>query len=276
MYTLQEHKGKKGRCNNLGIKEGAGWIAIFFAVTVIDVVYHTWRAQQGMGLELRMLAPVEAISDGIDRCKEMGRPLYLTIGCYAELSGLYAPMTISAINIQRYASRLAIRRDVETWFMIPMIPEALPLVDGIYREVCVAEGKPEAYKRDHVQWFGQLEAGYSTGAAGVAGRIRAGTAICAGALSGTGDIAPTAVNRTVGALMIGGNARYTHQGVYSIWFDYSLWTSDVYAAGAYCAGDPFMRSSVVAQDVITWLCVALPLIALILGAAGLGTDWLAI
>ena len=260
----------------MAIKEGAGWIAIFFAVTVLDVIYHTWRASQGMGLELRMLAPVEAISDGIDRCKEMGRPLYLTIGCYAELSGLYAPMTISAINIQRYASRLAIRRDVETWFMIPMIPEALPLVDGIYREVCVAEGKPEAYKRDHVQWFGQLEAGYSTGAAGVAGRIRAGTAICAGALSGTGDIAPTAVNRTVGALMIGGNARYTHQGVYSIWFDYSLWTSDVYAAGAYCAGDPFMRSSVVAQDVITWICVALPLIALILGAAGVGTGWLAI
>jgi hypothetical protein len=55
-----------------------------------------------------------------------------------------------------------------------------------------------------------------------------------------------------------------------------LWTSDVYAAGAYCAGDIFMRSSVVAQDVITWICVALPLIALILGAAGLGTDWLAI
>jgi hypothetical protein len=177
----------------MAIKEGAGWIAIFFAVTVIDVVYHTWRASQGMGLDLRMLAPVEAISDGIDRCKEMGRPLYLTIGCYAELSGLYAPMTISAINIQRYASRLAIRRDVETWFMIPMIPEAMPLVDGIYREVCVAEGKPEAYKRDHVQWFGQLEAGYSTGAAGVAGRIRAGTAICAGALSGTGDIAPTLI-----------------------------------------------------------------------------------
>jgi hypothetical protein len=260
----------------LALKEGAGWIAIFFAMTVVDVLYHTWRAQAGMTLDLRALAPVEAISDGIDRCKEMGRPLYLTIGCYAELSGLYAPMTISAMNIQRYAARLAIRRDVETWFMIPMIPEALPLVDGIYREVCVAEGKPEAYKRDHVQWFGQLEAGYSTGAAGVAGRIRAGTAICAGALSGTGDIAPTAVNRTVGALMIGGNARYTHQGVYSIWFDYSLWTSDVYAAGAYCAGDPFMRSSVVAQDVISWVCILLPLIALLLGAAGVSTDWLAI
>lgn len=245
-------------------------------MTVVDVLWHTMQASRGMALELRALAPVEAISDGIDRCKEMGRPLYLTIGCYAELSGLYAPMTISAMNIQRYASRLAVRRDVEPWFMIPMIPEALPLVDGIYREVCVAEGKPEAYKRDHIQWFGQLEAGYSTGAAGVAGRIRAGTAICAGALSGTGDIAPTAVNRTVGALMIGGNARYTHQGVYSIWFDYSLWTSDVYAAGAYCAGDPFMRSSVIAQDVITWFCVILPLIALVVGLAGYGTDWLGV
>jgi hypothetical protein len=251
LHSLTRKKKEKKGNSKMALQEGAGWIAIFFVVTILDVLYHTMLASSGQGLELRMLAPVEAISDGIDRCKEMGRPLYTTVGCYAELSGLYAPMTISAINIQRYAARLAIRRDVETWFMVPMIPEAMALIDGIYREVCVAEGKPEAYKRDHVQWFGQLEAGYSTGAAGIAGRIRAATAICAGALSGTGDIAPTATNRTVGALMIG-----------------------VYAAGAYCAGDPFMRSSVVAQDVITWICIILPLVALLVGAAGLGLDWM--
>ncbi len=254
----------------MSLREGGGWVAIFFIMTMVDVLYHTWGALSGkMKLELRMLAPVEAISDGIDRCKEMGRPLYLTIGCYAELSGLYAPMTISGVNIQRYAARLAIRSDVDPWFMVPMIPEALALIDGVYREVCVAEGKPEAYHRDHVQWFGQLEAGYSTGAAGMAARLRAGTAICAGALSGTGDIAPTATNRTVGALMIGGNARYTHQGVYSIWFDYSLWTSDVYAAGAYCSGEALLRSSVMAMDIITFVCVILALASL-----GLGTGWL--
>jgi hypothetical protein len=259
---------------SINIKPGSGWIAIFFIVAIIDVLYHNRGAASGtMNMELRMLAPVEAISDGIDRCKEMGRPLYMTIGCYAQLSGQYAPMTISAINIQRYAARLAVRRDVEPWFMVPMIPEALPLIDGVYREVCVAEGKPEAYKPENIQWFGQLEAGYSTGAAGIASRIRAGTAICAGAMSGTGDIAPTAANRTVGALMVGGNARYTHQGVYSIWYDYTLWTSDVYAAGAYCSGDPTLLSSILAQDVITWMCIVIGLVSLVVGV-GVGVDWL--
>lgn len=254
----------------MSFRAGAGWVAIFFVVALVDVLYHTWSALSGkLAMELRMLAPVESISDGIDRCKEMGKPLYLTIGCYAELSGLYAPMTISGINIQRYTSRLAVRRDVDPWFMVPMIPEALALIDGVYREVCVAEGKPEAYHRDHVQWFGQLEAGYSTGAAGMAARLRAGCAVCAGAMSGTGDIAPTATNRTVGALMIGGNARYTHQGVYSIWYDYTLWTSDVYAAGAYCSGDVLLRSSVMANDIITFVCIAIGVVAL-----ALGTDWL--
>jgi hypothetical protein len=259
---------------SMSLQAGAGWIAIFFVFALIDVLYHNAGAKSGkMNMELRMLAPVEAISDGIDRCKEMGKPVYLTVGCYAQLSGLYAPMTISAINIQRYAATLAIRRDVEPWFMVPMIPEALPLIDGVYREVCVAEGKPEAYQPDHIQWFGQLEAGYSTGAAGMASRIRAGTAICAGAMSGTGDIAPTAANRTVGALMVGGNARYTHQGVYSIWYDYTLWTSDVYAAGAYCSGDPNLLSSILAQDVVTWLAVIITLLALVVGA-GIGVEWL--
>jgi hypothetical protein len=259
---------------SITLKTGAGWILIFFIVALLDVIYHTMGALSGkMALELRSLAPVEAIADGVDRCKEMGKPVYLTAGCYAQLSGLYAPMTISAINIQRYTLRMAIREDVEPWIMVPMIPEALPLLDGIYREVCVAEGKPEAYKRDHVQWFGQLESGYSTGCMGIAERIRAGTAVCAGAMSGTGDIAPTAANRTVGALMIGGCARYTHQGVYSIWYDYTLWTSDVYAAGAYCSGEPLMRASVIAQDIVTWICIGLSLIALAAGT-GIGVGWL--
>jgi len=254
-----------------------GWIAIFFVVTLVDVAVHTWGALTGrMPLELRLLAPVEAISDGVDRCKEMGKPLYMTVGCYAQVSGLYAPFTISGINIQRYAATLAIRRDVECWYMVPMIPEVLPLIDGVYREVCVAEGKPEAYKRDHVCWFGQLEAGYSTGCAGMVARLRPGTSVCAGAMSGTGDIAPSATNRTVGSLMIGGCARYTHQGVYSVWYDYTLWTSDVYAAGAYCAGTPLMRASVVAQDVLLEIAVALGLIALVVGLSGAGLGWLKI
>ena len=260
--------------SSISFQTGAGWIAIFFFTALINVLYHNAGAKSGtMNMDLRLLAPVEAISDGIDRCKEMGKPVYMTIGCYAQLSGQYAPMTISAINIQRYAARLAIRRDVEPWFMVPMIPEALPLIDGVYREVCVAEGKPEAYKPEQIQWFGQLEAGYSTGCAGIATRIRAGTAICAGAMSGTGDLAPTAANRTVGALMIGGNARYTHQGVYSIWYDYTLWTSDVYAAGAYCSGDPNLLSSILAQDITTWMCIGIALLTLAVGSFA-GTDWL--
>lgn len=260
--------------STIAVQPAAGWIVIVFVIAIITVIYHNRGAKSGtMNMELRMLAPVEAISDGIDRCKEMGKPVYLTIGCYAQLTGQYAPMTISAINIQRYAARLAIRRDVEPWFMVPMIPEALPLIDGVYREVAVAEGKPEAYKPENIQWFGQLEAGYSCGAAGIASRIRAGTAVCAGAMSGTGDIAPTAANRTVGALMIGGNARYTHQGVYSIWYDYTLWTSDVYAAGAYCSGDPNLLSSILAQDILTWMCVAIALVGAVVGL-GVGVEWM--
>jgi hypothetical protein len=227
-----------------------------------------------MKLDLRLLAPVEAISDGIDRCKEMGKPLYTTTGAYAQLSGLYAPMTISAINILRYGLRMAVQRDVEPWIMVPQLPEALPLLDGIYREVCVAEGKPEAYKPENVQWFGQLETGYSTGCCGMIARLRPGMSLCVGCMTGTGDSRPSALNRTVGSLMIGGNARYTHQGTYSIWFDYTLWISDVYAAGAYCTGEPLMLSSVVAQDVTTFLAVGLSLLALVLGLSGIGVDWL--
>ena len=146
--------------SSISFQTGAGWIAIFFFTALINVLYHNAGAKAGtMNMELRMLAPVEAISDGIDRCKEMGKPLYMTIGCYAQLSGQYAPMTISAINIQRYAARLAVRRDVEPWFMVPMIPEALPLIDGVDREVCIR--KMAALAVIQPSWIDKVERMYA-------------------------------------------------------------------------------------------------------------------
>jgi hypothetical protein len=238
-------------------------------IAVINVLYYTWAAiKERHGLELRLLAPVQAISDGVDRCKEMGRPAYMTIGAAADLSGLYAPMTLAGINIMRYTVNLCILRDVEPYLAVPRNPEAQPLIDGIYREVCVANGKPEAYHADHVRWFGNVWAGYGIGNAGLVDQIRPGMNVHAGALVGTGDISNSVTGRTHKSLMIGGNCRWTHQGVHSLWYDYQLWAPDVFAAGAYCSGDALMRSSIVAQDLLVWFFVAFCLGVAVLGIAG--------
>jgi len=137
----------------------------FFIIIAVAAIYYLWQAIKGKAVEIRELPQFDAISDGIDKAVEEGHPVYITIGGYAYLSGLYATMAISGLNVLRYTTRLAVRRGATMHIPVPRQPEAFALMDGIYREVCVSEGKPESYDRDNVQFYGSNEA-YYTGIAG--------------------------------------------------------------------------------------------------------------
>ena len=117
-------------------------ILLFLAVAL----YYLRRALRGRVQEYRRLPMLDAISEGIDRAVETGRPVFMSMGAYAYLSGLFAAMTLSAVNIMRYTYRLAVRKGATPMFMLPINPEVGPLIDGLYRESAVAEGKPQAYR----------------------------------------------------------------------------------------------------------------------------------
>jgi len=240
-------------------------VLALFAIAI--TLYFLGRAMKGASWEMRHLPALDSISDGVDRAVETGRPVIMTLGAYAYLSGTYAAMTISGVNIMRYTYRQTIRKGATPLFILPNNPEVAPLIDGVYREAAVAEGKPEAYRRENIYFFGNDEPAYRSGYLNLLGANPPATVVTMGAITGTGDAIATWATRSMDTVLIGGQARTTHQ-FYYVCFDYGLYVTDLYSAGAIISGDSMMISSLVAADILTWIAFAVAIVGIVLGLAG--------
>jgi hypothetical protein len=231
--------------------------------------WYLYDGIRGKPHPLRRIGQFAALSDGVDRAVEEGKPVFPTVGGYAYLSGLYSTMTIAGLNVTRYLTQLAVRRGAELRFAIPIQPEVQPLVDGIYREVCIAEGKPEAYKRENVQYFGNTANNYFVGVDGWLARDGCSLYVMVGAAGGGIDTGPIFFARYWGAVTIGGTPRWPHQGTWTILCDYPLHMDDCYALGALCSGDPVVISNQSSADIAKLIVLALTILGAILTLAGL-------
>ena len=241
---------------------------LFFLVALVATLIPLWLAIKGRKFPLRLLPQIAAISDGVDRAVETGKPIYITPGDAAYLSGQYAGMTMAGMNVLRYTARMAVQKGAaRVVFPVPGTPECLPLIDGIYREVCVAAGKPEAYRRENVIFFG-TEFAHSVAQAGMIQREGCGLYVEVGAVGGGGSAVPLSVAREMGGLIVAGTARYVNNGLLAVYADYCLFQEDIFAAGAYCSDDELVKTSQVGGDLLKILTIGIVLVLIVLAFAG--------
>jgi hypothetical protein len=255
----------------------AGKVAEFIMMIIIAAatLYYLWNAMHGKRLEIRQMRQLAAISDGIDKAVEEGKPVYISPGDQAYLQGMYAAMTIAGMNVLRYTTRQAIRKGARIIYPVPVNPESMPLIDGIFREVAVAEGKPEAYKMEDVRYFGTEWSTYTGGFTAVLAREGVSCLVEVGAITGGGSTTPVGYAREFGGLVVAGTARYNHQGTYAMLADYPLFMDDIFAIAALCSEDNEVRASIVGGDVVKILLLGLTLLFTILARAGLpAATWL--
>jgi hypothetical protein len=253
------------------IQEGKIVEAILTFTTIAMTMIILNRASAGKSIPIRWMSQIDAMGDGVNKALEEGKPVFVTVGCYAYLSGIYAAMTIAGLNVTRYIAKLCVGKGAEVRFPISKQPECLPIIDGIYREVCVSEGKPEAYVRDNVQYFGGH--GYSTGISGWVAREGCSLYVMVGALGGTSaDVDGLCFAKMSGALSTGGTGRWAHQGTWAVLTDYPMFTDDIYAVGALCAEDEVMQSTIAGGDFVKIAMIIFTLIGLIAVAAGIPFD----
>jgi hypothetical protein len=268
-------KRKKGRYFVV-IKEGTVLISLA-GIFIVGVLYYSiYTALKGKIFEMRRMPVLDAVEDGIDRAVEMGRPVFHSLGAYAYLSGQFVAMTISGVNLMRYSMRSCVRKDATIRFCLPCNPEVGPLIDGIYREVCVAEGKPEAYNRHDIYYFGNDEAAYRAGLLNLLAEDPPASYTLCGAVTGTGDTIATYAARSLGSMVIGGQCRHTHQGIF-LAFDYYMPLADNYAAGVIVGEDQVRIATLWASDVVSYLALIMIIVSLVAAFAGAPIlDWLKI
>lgn len=239
--------------------------SFIFVATMIATIYYLYRALRGHPQNLRMLPQVQAISEGVDRCVETGLPVYVGPGANAWLWGQYALMTIAGMEITRYTVTQAVRKGSQIKLVGPHGTDVCILMEGIYQEVCVREGKPEAFNRDNLEFYaGQ----YSVGLTASLLRNGVGCLVLVGGLGGGSDSCPAGTARMLGGIVIAGTPRVLHQGTFCMFADYPLFMDDCFAAGAIVSEDEAVKSSMVGGDVIKLGIVACTIILMILGLAG--------
>jgi len=255
------------------IGEGRTFELVFFIITAAIVWYFLWRASEGQQFPLRIMAQVQAISDGVDRAVEEGKCVFASAGNLAYLSGLYAPMTINGMNIVRYTAKLCIRRGARIILPAARTPDAMPLLDGIFREAAVLEGKPEAYNRDDVRYYGGREGAWAAGVAGDIMSEGAALIIFIGATS-SAEMFGAGAGLRQGAMVIAGTPRYVHQATWACMADYPLFCDDIYAAGALASEDNSVMASITGGDYIKLGIILLSIVTLVLTLGGVPISWL--
>jgi hypothetical protein len=234
-----------------------------------------YRAIQGKPEKLRHLPVIDAMSEGVDRAVETGQPVFVSPGGYGYLSGMYASMTLAGMALVRHVTRLAVQRGAQVALPVPTNPQVQPLIDGIYRESCVLEGKPEIYDPGRVRYFGNESQAYAMGITSWLGVEGVACYMVIGPCGGGIDTTPLLWAREAGAICIGGTARWFHNGTFTVMCDYPVHQDDVYAVGAVLSGDPVVISSMVGGDFLKIICIGMILIGAVLYAAGIDfPSWL--
>jgi len=253
-------------------------VSFIFAVVFGAIVgYFMYMAGKNQ-YPLRSLPQIEAIEGGVDRAVEEGKTVVTTPGSAALLQGMLAPMSIAGFNVLRYVVRMCVKKGARPILQVPMNPQSVGLIDGIYREACVAEGKPEAYRREDVIFAGLDDMAVFSTIAGVTSRLGVALYCVVGAEYSAGvHVAADCSDK--GALVIGGTARYAHQGNWAMLADYPLFADDVYAAGAFCSQNNFVAASLWGLDISKLIMLGLLFVGLATALAGIdtycaGTGWL--
>jgi hypothetical protein len=261
----QRHRKEKRKMSIIETGKLAEFIV--FIAGLIAGLYLIWAATKGKTFKLRRLTAVEAISEAVDRAVELGKPVIVGPGELAYLSGMYSTMTVAGMHVLRYVAKEAFKKGARLIAVSPVTPEALPLIDGIIHESAVTVGKPECYKKEDIMWYGPTENQFQVGLAGTIGSEGCAAYIMVGATTGM-QIADIGAARMADAMIIGGTARYTHNGTWAALSDYALFSDDIYGAAALCSGDPAVTSTIVAEDIVKYLIIAATLILIIANVAG--------
>ena len=241
----------------------------FFMIFVFVVAYgiSEW-AKRGKTWELRKLAPIDAILEGIGRAVELGRPVHFSAG--VDRAGPGDPDRGHAYPMLRYVAMNCAERDCRLITTVGK-GDVYAVIDQIVKEAAIDAGKPEWYRPDDVRFLGEDQFVYAAGVMGIISREHVATNLMFGYHRGA-LINMLEAGRMAGALQIGGMARMTGElGFMALGCDYFLVLEELVAASAYISGEPGQIGTVATQDYLKFLLIAIILIGSLLYTVGIDT-----
>lgn len=214
--------------------------------------------------ELRLIPGLKAIDEALGRSTEQGRPILFTTGWGGDIQ---RATTIAALNLLRPVAEKAASYGTRLIFPThdPVIAEAArEIIKTAYAE----QGHADLYRDEDVVFVSPSQFGYAAGVDGIVARERPGAMFLLGSFEGEALILAETGNMS-GAMQIAGTDSTIQLSFFIVACDYTLLGEELFTASAYLAADQRVRSSMVAQDAIRVVIVALLIILPILALLGL-------
>jgi len=236
-------------------------LILFFVFTGLGI----WLGRKGKKFEVRKLAALDALEEGVGRAAEMGRPVHFNPGWYS-LDSVEAPQTVAALSVFDRLAHLCARYNVPV--IVTLIrPDVIPVVDGLLRNAATAEGRPEIYKAENIRFLSPEQFAYFGGVAEIFAREKPATSVLMGGYMAY-SLLVAELGYRYGAFQVAGTASWHQIPFFVAACDYSLIGEELFAAGAYLSKDATLLGGLFGQDVCKLTCVAYVVVATVLWLLG--------
>ena len=114
------------------LQEGKIVAFIFTIISFIVTLYYT-SIKKGEIVPPK-LAGVDAITEGVDRAVEMGKPVHYTGGERCDMTGINTPMTVAMLTGLMYVAGLCAEKGARLIASAPRTAEAIPIMQRIVHD----------------------------------------------------------------------------------------------------------------------------------------------
>lgn len=257
--------------NSEPVTAGASWfnksrtnslvIAILITLTFL---WYIRQARMGKELFIRKISGLDAVEEAVGRSTEMGKPIMYILGIgYVTDIPTIAGLTI----LGRVAKKAA---DYDTRIMVPSYdPVVMTTAQEVVKEAFTEAGRPDAFRKDDIQYITQDQFGYAAGVDGMMMREKPGAVFLQG-LFFAESLILAETGHSIGAIQIAGTTETAQLPFFVAACDYTLIGEEMMAASVYLEREPLMLGSIVAEDFIKLLIILLIIAGLLLGILGPG------
>lgn len=236
-----------------------------FVITVLLAAVIFWyidRGKRGRPLFIREIAGLSAVEDAVGRATEMGRPV------------LYIPGIMDMDDIQTIASMVILGRvaaKTAEYGANLLVPNTRSVVMSVAQEVVkeayLQAGRPDAYRRENINYLTDDQFGYAAGVDGIMVRQRPAAIFLLGTFYAESLILAE-TGKSVGAIQIAGTAMPSQLPFFIAACDYTLIGEELFAASAYLSREPKLLGSLKGQDTAKLVIMLIIVIGVLAATAG--------
>ena len=249
-----------------------GRLIPFVLMIVVSAIflYFSWRAKKsGKGPQIRKIAGLDALEEGVGRAAETGRPVLWTAGLPLT-QRLYTGdgvQLLASISILNELCRLSAIKQVKVVAAVGQA-ELLPAAEEAARLGYLKGGKPDLFKLENIVYL--PEQAYTVAIAGFMMREKFPFCVFAGPLLHEAIILGE-VGQTIGAFAVGGTAAVSQIPFLIATCDFTLIGEELMAAGAYVAKDPGELGGFLGEDIGKVIALILAIVGTITVSLGVNT-----